>query len=180
VVLTIIALALMLIAAVWSVVTRSLVQAALSLAATSIILTILMFMLGASLAAVFELSVCAGLITVIFVSTIALTRPYSSAELRDKTRNRMKRYRYLPAIILVAGAVIVWLSLNPSIPPLVLPPPPAESAGAKEVLWGSRQTDLIGQILIIFAGAFGVIVLLKEKKGKKGGGSIEDPPDPGA
>jgi hypothetical protein len=32
------------------------------------------------------------------------------------------------------------------------------------VLWDSRQTDLIGQIIVIFTGVFGVIVLFKERK----------------
>ena len=62
--LKLIVLAIMLLCALWTVMTRGLVRAALGLAATSIALTVLMFMLGAGLAAVFELSVCAGLITV--------------------------------------------------------------------------------------------------------------------
>ena len=103
-VLTIIVLALMLIAALWTVMTRGLVRAALGLAVTSIILTVLMFMLGAGLAAVFELSVCAGLITVVFVSTIAMTQPSSKSELLEKTRNRMRRYWFLPVIIEIGRA----------------------------------------------------------------------------
>lgn len=165
-VLTIIVLALFLAAAIWTVMTRGLVRAALGLAATSIALTVLMFMLGAGLAAVFELSVCAGLITVVFVSTIAMTQPSSRAELAEKTRDRMRRYWYLPVIIVLVGAALAWLSISAT----TLAPPPAKAIEAvasqdpKQVLWGQRQTDLVGQVIIIFAGVFGVIVLFKERK----------------
>jgi NADH-quinone oxidoreductase subunit J len=162
-VLAIIVLAAMLLAAIWTVMTRGLVRAALGLAATSILLTILMFMLGAGLAAVFELSVCGGLVTVIFVSTIAMTQPSSKSELLEKTRHRLRRYWYLPAIIVVAGALLAYFSIGASASL-----PPALAAGAetdvRQVLWGTRQTDLIGQIIVIFAGVFGVIVLFKERK----------------
>jgi NADH-quinone oxidoreductase subunit J len=161
VILTIVVLALMLIAALWTVMTRGLVRAALGLAATSIILTILMFMLGASLAAVFELSVCAGLITVIFVSTIAMTQPSSRSELMEKTRHRMRRYWYLPVIIVVVGGGLAWLSIGAAVS---LPAPPIAVDDVKKVLWDSRQTDLLGQIIVIFTGVFGVIVLFKERK----------------
>jgi len=164
-VLTIIVLALMLIAALWTVMTRGLVRAALGLAVTSIILTVLMFMLGAGLAAVFELSVCAGLITVVFVSTIAMTQPSTKSELLEKTRNRMRRYWFLPVIIVVVGAVLAWLSIGTTVS---LPTPVAADATSgldvKQVLWGLRQTDLVGQVIVILAGVFGVIVLFKERK----------------
>jgi NADH-quinone oxidoreductase subunit J len=161
VILTIVLLALMLIAALWTVMTRGLIRAVLGLAATSIVLTILMFMLGASLAAVFELSVCAGLITVIFASTIAMTQPSSRSALMEKMRHRMRRYWYLPAIIVVVGAALAWLSIGASVS---LPAPLSAVADVKKVLWDSRQTDLIGQIIVIFTGVFGVIVLFKERK----------------
>jgi NADH-quinone oxidoreductase subunit J len=157
-VLTIVVLALLLLAALWTVMTKGLVRAALGLAVTSIVLTVLMFMLGAGLAAVFELSVCAGLITVVFVSTIAMTQPSSKSELAEKTQRRLRRYWYLPVIIVIAGALLAALRLEPPVLP------PAAAAEARQVLWGARQTDLIGQIIVIFAGVFGVIVLFKERK----------------
>ena len=165
-VLTIVLLALMLLAALWTVMTRGLIRAAIGLAATSIILTILMFMLGSSLAAVFELSVCAGLITVILVSTIGMTQPSSRSELMEKTRHRLRRYWYLPAIVIVVGALLAWYGIGAS---LSLPPPVSASGitgavDARQVLWGSRQADLIGQVIVILAGVFGVIVLFKERK----------------
>lgn len=52
---------------------RDVLKGALALAVLSAILAALFYRFGASYAAVFELSVCAGLITVLFVAVIALT-----------------------------------------------------------------------------------------------------------
>lgn len=59
-------------AAAWAVVTRDLLRSAIALACASIVLTIIFFQLKAPLAGAFELSVAAGLITVLFVSAISL------------------------------------------------------------------------------------------------------------
>jgi NADH-quinone oxidoreductase subunit J len=158
--LTIVVLALTVAAALWTVMTGGLMRSVLGLAATSVFVTILMFMLGANLAAVFELSVCAGLITVVFVSTVAMTQPAPKAELLDKTRKRLRRYWYLPLILVAAGTALAFLTVDM---PLILPPPVAE-AEAKELLWKSRQTDLLGQVVALLAGVMGVIVLFKERK----------------
>ena len=79
----------------------------------------------------------------------------------EKMRHRMRRYWYLPAIIVVVGAALAWLSIGASVS---LPAPLSAVADVKKVLWDSRQTDLIGQIIVIFTGVFGVIVLFKERK----------------
>lgn len=50
---------------------RDLLRAAVSLAVLSVILAGLFFKLGAPYAGAFELSVCAGLITVLFISAIS-------------------------------------------------------------------------------------------------------------
>jgi len=73
--LTIAVLGLALLLALWAVMTRLLMRAVIGLAGASVCVSILMFSLGASLAAVFELSVCAGLISVVFVSTVAMPQP---------------------------------------------------------------------------------------------------------
>jgi NADH-quinone oxidoreductase subunit J len=49
-------------------------KAAICLGVASALLGVLFFVLNAPYAAVFELSICAGLITVLFVSTISLTK----------------------------------------------------------------------------------------------------------
>ena len=66
-------LALLVLSVVLLGVLRDLLYAAASLAAASVLLSIVLFQFGANIAAAFELSVCAGLITVLFVSTVSLT-----------------------------------------------------------------------------------------------------------
>jgi NADH-quinone oxidoreductase subunit J len=158
--LTIVVLALTILAALWTVVTKGLIRSALGLAAMSIFVTILMFMLGADLAAVFELSVCAGLITVVFVSTISMTEPSSKPDPLEKARNRLRHNWFLPVILVTVGAVLAFLFIGIHIDL----PPAAAPVDVKDFLWKSRQTDLLGQIVIILAGAFGVVTLFKERK----------------
>ena len=62
------------VAAVLAVRFNNLLFAAIALAALSAILAIMFYQLNSPYAAVFELSVCAGLITALFVSAISLTR----------------------------------------------------------------------------------------------------------
>ncbi|MFH1223893.1 MAG: NADH-quinone oxidoreductase subunit J [Pseudomonadota bacterium] len=158
--LNLILLTIMLLCAVWAVMTRSLLMSAIGLAAVSIVLTLLMFNLDSPLAAVFELSVCAGLITVVFVSTISLTKPITRPELKQQTKHRIKRYWYLPVIIVglfvFLGFYMVYPELNNT---LNLYP----QGDVKNVLWGMRTTDIIGQMIILLAGVFGVVVLFKER-----------------
>jgi NADH-quinone oxidoreductase subunit J len=158
--LTIVVLALTLLAALWTVMTSGLVRSVVGLAATSVCLTVLMFMLGANLAAVFELSVCAGLITVVFVSTISMTQPATGPKTLEAARARLRRYWFLPVLLVAIGAALAFLTVGLRIDL----PPATESVDVRDLLWKSRQTDLLGQVVVILAGVFGVIVLFKERK----------------
>ncbi len=53
---------------------KDILYSAIALAALSIIIAIMFFKLDSPYAGVFELSVCAGLITALFISVISLTR----------------------------------------------------------------------------------------------------------
>jgi NADH-quinone oxidoreductase subunit J len=162
-ILTIAVLALTLLAALWTVLTSGLMRSVIGLAAISVLITILMFMLGADLAAVFELSVCGGLITVVFVSTISMTQPPATkGEPHEGKRKPFRRYAILPILVAAAGIAVVVLSANMSLP--ALPEAKGATANAREVLWGARRTDLLGQVIVILAGAVGVTVLFKEKR----------------
>jgi len=157
-------LTILLACSLWAVLTRSLLMSAIALASVSIILTLLMFRLDAPIAAVFELSVCAGLITVIFVSTISLTKPITRVELKQQTKARIKRYWYLPVIVFALAGLLGFFMVFPEVPSLAALP----DLDVKDVLWKLRQTDILGQIVIILAGVFGVVVLLKEKMNHDG------------
>jgi NADH-quinone oxidoreductase subunit J len=144
-------------ASLWTVLTRSLLRSAIGLALTSAILAIIMFRLNSPLAAVFELSVCAGLISVLFICTISLTHPLTWQEIIQHMKDRLRRFRYLPLIMVAAGFAI---SLT-RIPPDIKLPDPEIEKDVRMVLWNLRQLDLLGQVIILLAGALGVVILFK-------------------
>jgi NADH-quinone oxidoreductase subunit J len=138
----------------------SLIRAAIALAVTSVMLTIIMFHFDAPLAGVFELSVCAGLITVIFMSTISLAKAQTYEEAMAESKGRLRRYWVLPVLLIGLGGILALVTL-----PLDLAlPPQIREAGVQEVLWNDRQLDLTGQIVVLLTGVFAVVVLFKEKQ----------------
>ncbi len=153
-------LIVMAIMALYTVLARSLLKATIGLAVTSVVITILMFNLDSPLAAVFELSVCTGLITVVFASAIALTKPLTHKETIEASKNKLRRYWYLP-VIMVLSAVFMAFS---KIPASFFSPQAVSTDDVKNVLWNMRQLDLFGQIIIMLAGAFSIVVLFKEAR----------------
>jgi len=157
-------LILLLLAGIWSVMTLNLLKSAIGLAVTSAILSLLLFLMDAPLAGVFELSVCAGLITVVFIGAISLTKPLTHAEARVRDRSRMQRFIFLPVLIVIVGAGLYTLGLH-----IDLPLPPAEvETDVRQVLWNARRLDLVGQIIVILAGVFGVVILFKDRPDPRG------------
>ena len=154
-------LVIMVLAAVWAVITRSLLKAAIGLAVVSAVVAIFMFRFNSPLAAVFELSVCTGLITVIFLSTIGLTRPLRGEQLEIATKERLERYKYLPLVVVCAGTAALFLVTLPVSISFI---EKTINADCRDVLWNSRQLDLLGQIIILVAGGFGVVMLFKERQ----------------
>jgi len=172
-ILFIVLLILLLLAGIWTVMTLNLLKSAIGLAVTSAILSLLLFRMDAPLAGVFELSVCAGLITVVFISAISLTKPLTGAEAQARDRSRIKRFIFLPILLLIVGVVLYALR-----PHLDLPLPPAGvEMDVRQVLWNVRRLDLVGQILVILAGVFGVVILFKDRPATKG--EIPRTPDDG-
>lgn len=157
--LNIILLFFLVTAGFWTVMTRSLLRAAIGLALTSVILTIIMFKLNSPLAAVFELSVCAGLISVLFVSTISLTHPLSKQDKLKHMRDRLARFWFLP-LILIALAVVFGLA---HLKPFMKLPEPEAIKDVRFMLWNQRRIDMLGQIAILLTGVFGVVILFKER-----------------
>jgi len=156
----IILLSAMTLAALWAVMTRSLLKSTIGLALTSAIMVIIMFRLDSPLAAVFELSVCTGLITAVFVSTISLVKPLTHKEIVTLSKNRIKRFRYLPLIMIAAGLMLISVK----IPFNFNLPAKAVETDVRNVLWNARQIDIFGQIIILLAGVFATVLLFKESK----------------
>ncbi len=148
--------------ALCTVMARSLLRAAIALAFTSAVISILMFRLNSPIAAVFELSVCTGLVSVLFISTIGLTHPSVQEETFEHMVDRLRKFRLLPFIIVAIG---IGLSLMAVKINLRLPLPEIES-DARTVMWNLRPLDIIGQVIILLSGVFGVIILFKESDKK--------------
>ncbi len=134
---------------------KDLLRAALSLAFMSAVLAVVLYRMDSPYAAVFELSVVAGLITVLFVSTIALTK--------DEEPVKESRWPlYLFPLFLVLFGIIDLLVMKG-----LFSNTPAGYGNATSsfgaTLWGIRSMDLIGQIAVIFGGVFGVLALFREK-----------------
>ena len=152
------------IAAVWTVMGRSLLKAAMGLAITSALISVIIFRLNSPLAAVLELSVCAGLITAIFVSTISMTKPLTHKEIIQLSKDRIRRYIYLPLILLIIGIALILIKVRQDF--TMLPAIPMQ-ADVRTVLWDLRRLDLLGQVIILIAGAMGIVILFEEGKKSK-------------
>jgi len=143
---------------------RSMLKAAICLACSSAILAIIMFVMGATWAGVFELSVCSGLITVIFISAITVTKE-KKEETEEIEKKNKENVRWLPwliiivAIVVIAILVVSHFSLEPND---VI----QETGTFSEILWNTRQADLLGLIFVVLTGAFAIVVLFKERRKK--------------
>jgi NADH-quinone oxidoreductase subunit J len=155
--INVILLAGLVLSALATVMTARVMRSAITLALTSAILAMLMFRLNSPLAAVFELSVCAGLIPAIFLSVIGLTRRLTPEALAVRKKEKLKRYWALPVIVLLAAMAL----LQVQIPLDFVPPAPVAEQDVRNVLWNLRHADLLGQIVVLVAGALGVVVLVK-------------------
>jgi len=150
----------LLLVAIWTVMTIRLIRSIVGLALTSALLSVIMYRLDAPLAAVFELSVCAGLISVIFITTVSFTQRVSRERLLARRKERLKKLFYLPFIIIVAA---FFLAHYLKLPPLDLGAV-TKNPEARVLLWNLRHLDLLGQVIVLLAGVFGVVVLFKEDR----------------
>jgi NADH-quinone oxidoreductase subunit J len=151
-------LAVLVLSAVGAVLSPRLLRAILGLALASVCVTIALFRLDSPLAGVFELSVCAGLISAVFLSTISFSKLETKASVALLSTERMRRYFYLIPLLVLVGVAVSQLKF---------PHFPAVSTVGKDVrlvLWTERHLDLLGQVTVLLAGAFGVVVLFKETK----------------
>lgn len=159
-VLNLILLCALVVAGLWTVMTTRLLRSVIGLALTSAILSIIMFRLFSPIAAAFELSVCAGLISVIFVTTISFTQRISQEDVQVRRRERLARFWTLPLIVIIAFLLLIKFT-KPGTFKL------AQFSRLEDVrflIWNLRHLDLLGQIAIILAGVFGVVMLFKEPK----------------
>ena len=125
-----------------------LIESVLWLAAVSVLTAILLFAMDASLVSAIELSVGAGLVTVIFVFAIGL-----AGELTQDLPSLIPRPLALGMAIIAVG----WLGW------LAWPGAPIEPLGEpttlQAVFWEIRALDVWVQVALILAGVLGILNL---------------------
>jgi len=140
-------LCLLLLFSVMAVMAEEMLMSAVYLGAASVALTLLLYEMYAPWAAVFELSVCAGLITVLFISAISLVRQEESFIAEPRLR-----FKLLPVWLFMAGILLSTFGKKylAAFQTDVIPPPQNEGVGL--ILWHLRTTDIIGQLCMFLAG----------------------------
>ena len=126
---------------------------ALWLAALSALVSIVLYRLGAPEVAVIELSVGAGLITVLFAFAISMAE--------DETMPAPlvpRSFAWL--LVAAAGSALLWLLL-PALPAVRQV---ATDAPFIVQIWDNRALDLAVQIVVVLTGVMGVLSLLGETR----------------
>jgi NADH:ubiquinone oxidoreductase subunit 6 (subunit J) len=134
---------------------RMLLTSALWLAGASALLSVVFYLLGARQVAVIELSVGAGLVTVLLVFAISIAGD-------DPIEQRLVLPKLLPAGLILAFVLLLGWFLLP-LPGLQTKVAAAESPLA-DVLWNQRGLDVLVQVVLIFSGVLGFLGLLAEVK----------------
>lgn len=129
-----------------------LLHSALWLAGSSALTALLIYLLGAPEVAVIELSVGAGLVTVLFVFAINI----AGEENLPVTPIVPRPLAWF--LVVVAVGLLGWVNRDVLIAFVGITP----GAGFTHVLWSDRQLDVYLQIVLIFAGVLGVLGLLAE------------------
>ena len=154
-----------LVCAAESIAARRLLYSALWLAGCSALVALEMYLLGAPELAVIELSVGAGLVTVLFVFAINI-----AGDEPVPVQSIVPRPLAL-GIVVVSVALLAWMDVDI----LGIQVPVLQPHYFKTVLWENRLLDLVLQLALIFAGVMSVLGLLAEPRhaGEAAGGSAE-------
>jgi NADH-quinone oxidoreductase subunit J len=141
---------------VLAILAKDLIKSAICLAVSSLLLGVVFFRLGAPYAGVFEISVVAGLITVLFILTIALTK--AEGDVRESKLARIAFPLFFVVFALIDA--LVMKGLLEKIPLLEAAP---EAGSFSDVLWRERTFDLVGQLAVILAGVLAVLALFRKR-----------------
>lgn len=135
-----------------AIVSTRILVSTIYLACVSALVSVVLYLLGATQVAVMELSVGAGLVTVLLVYAVSVV----GDDALDPASVIPK-----PLALTVVGLIVFmvgWM-VYPSIQT-------AETTGPVDlasVLWGTRVLDVWIQIVLIFSGVMGVLGLLSER-----------------
>ncbi len=144
-----------LISAILAISAKRLLISAIWLAFTSALVALMIYLLGAPQLAVIELSVGAGLVTVLFVFAINI-----SGEEAINLVSPLPKVLVWCSTLLAVGLILFFFLRS-----LGIVQSPAEGAGLPpSVFWEERYFDFLLQIVLIFAGVLSVIGLLSNAK----------------
>mgnify|MGYP000878524896 FL=1 len=153
-----------LVCAILAISSKRLLISAIWLALTSALVAVVIYMLGAPQVAVIELSVGAGLVTVLFVFAINI-----AGEEVIGVKSILPKWLVWTSVILAIGLtiflVLKWVG--------IIPNPTNQMELQASILWDDRYLDLLLQVVLIFAGVLGVVGLLAHGKHEA---QLEDKP----
>lgn len=135
-----------------AMVSKHLLPSTLYLACVSASISVSLYLLGAHEVAVIELSVGAGLVTVLLVYTLSVV----GEDTYDPTSIIPK-----PLAFVIVGAIAVfagWMAY-----PVVMHPAESGEVLLADILWKQRALDVWVQVALIFSGVMGVLGLLSER-----------------
>ena len=135
-----------------AMISRHLLPSTLYLAGVSALATVTLYLLGAYEVAVIELSVGAGLVTVLLVYALSVV----GEDVFDPTSIVPKPLAFL--LVAGIGGVVVWMAY-----PVATQPNANGAVLLADVLWKQRALDVWVQVALIFSGVMGVLGLLSEK-----------------
>ena len=156
---------ILLVFAIESLRARALITSALWLGGVSALSSVLFYLYGARLVAVVELSVGAGLVTVLFVFAINIA---GDEAIQSRPVAPIGWILSVVALFVVLLGLFVWPSAVTA--PLVSVP----EAPLPVLLWQTRGLDLMVQIVLIFSGVLGLLGLLAEAKAPLDGSMAQE------
>lgn len=129
-----------------------LLVSALWLAGVSALVAVTLYKMGAHEVAVVELSVGAGLVTVLFVFAISIAGD-----------DAMTAHSFVPVplvlgLVLAFGAILAWMVL-----PVEKTGNAAVEFSFQSVMWSDRGLDVLVQIVLIFAGVLCLLGVLQDR-----------------
>ncbi|MCJ7535487.1 MAG: NADH-quinone oxidoreductase subunit J [Anaerolineales bacterium] len=143
--------------AVLAIRAKRLLSSALWLAVVSGLLAVIFYFMGAQLVAVIELSIGAGLVTVLFVFAISIAG-----------EDDIEVLSVVPRPLAAGATILLFLLLGWFLLPTQTAQPPHSEPSISTVMWEQRSLDVLLQIAIIFAGVLGLLGLLAEGKAPLG------------
>jgi multisubunit Na+/H+ antiporter MnhB subunit len=140
--------------AVFAIYLKETVASVLSLSTMLILLSLLYFSLNAPFAAIFQLALGTGTAVVFLLAGDTLTKK------RDEKTSTKTMLMGLVASAILSVPVIVGTVATQSFSSSL-------DISLSSALWDLRAVDVLAQGLVILTAALGVVLLLKEERGRK-------------